>query len=180
MLENEESQEEEKVSIYTIILRVGSIEAGPPLSTILGNHGINTVNFVKELNEHLIDVPNYFFLRIKITIFSSNTSRYIFEVFEPSLFQCIRVLSYKKTLRKFVGGKFEDFILLVINLEDFYSACYIKYGYIDESLLKMAYSIVKSSNIKIYDDDSEDEENEDENEDEDEDEDEDESNNDDF
>lgn len=145
-------QEVEKIKFYTIILRIGSIEAGPPLSTILGNHGINTVNFVKELNEFLNNCPNYFFLRIKITIFISTVSRYVFEVVEPSLFQCLKVISFKKVFKQKVKGKYEDVVYKFVNLKDIYFVCFLKYGYVNDELLKTVFSSIKSSNLKIYDD----------------------------
>jgi len=149
--QDQDQDQEERINIYTIILRIGSIEAGPPLSTILGNHGINTVNFVKELNDFLSNCPNYFFIRIKITVFTTNVSRYIFEVFEPSLFQCLKVVSYKKVFKELVKGKNIDVTYNVINLKDIYSICYIKYGYVDEVMLKSVASSIKSSNLVIFD-----------------------------
>ena len=40
---------------FSIYLRMGSVESGPPLSTILGNFGINTIKFVKDLNEFTVN-----------------------------------------------------------------------------------------------------------------------------
>jgi ribosomal protein L11 len=80
---------------FSIYLRMGSVESGPPLSTILGNFGINTVKFVKDLNEFTSELPTYFLLVVNVVINSDKT--YKFELSEPSVTQLLRILSKKKT-----------------------------------------------------------------------------------
>src|SRR5260221_714117 len=63
---------------FSLILRMGKIESGPPLSTILGNIGINTVKVVKELLESTQMLPDYFLLEVKIIVYFDKT--YIFSI----------------------------------------------------------------------------------------------------
>jgi ribosomal protein L11 len=44
--------------IINIIIRSKSAESGPPLGTVLGNLGVNTVKFVKEFNDFTNDYLN--------------------------------------------------------------------------------------------------------------------------
>jgi len=64
---------QEIIKVFSLNLRMGQIEAGPPLSTILGNFGINTVKFCKELNEFTNLLPNFFVLEVKIIINSDKS-----------------------------------------------------------------------------------------------------------
>lgn len=43
-----------KISLF---LRAQSVDSGPPLGTILGNLGVNTVKFCKDFNEFTKDIP---------------------------------------------------------------------------------------------------------------------------
>jgi len=55
-------------TLITIYIRANSAEAGPPLGTILGNLGINTVKFCKDFNEYTQGLPNYLKLSLKIVV----------------------------------------------------------------------------------------------------------------
>ena len=51
-------------------------EATPPLGTVLGNLGVNTVNFCKEFNSYTADLPSYFTLAVYIEIFNNRSYRF--------------------------------------------------------------------------------------------------------
>ena len=55
---------------FSMFLRAKNVDSGPPLSTILGNYGVNTIAFCKEFNEFTKELPNYFLLEIKLRITS--------------------------------------------------------------------------------------------------------------
>jgi len=44
----------------------GSAEPAPPLGTILGNLGVNTIQFCEEFNLYTKNLPNYFYLKVAI------------------------------------------------------------------------------------------------------------------
>jgi large subunit ribosomal protein L11 len=52
-------------------------ESGPPLGTVLGNLGVNSVKFCKEFNEFCIDIPNYLKLSVEIDIFENNSFEFL-------------------------------------------------------------------------------------------------------
>jgi large subunit ribosomal protein L11 len=124
---------EEIVIKLTIYIRANSAESGPPLGTILGNIGVNTVKFCKEFNEHTKDLPNYFILRVCIII--SENKSFTFTIELPSIGFLIYLLKKEETLKN------KDGVVTVTN-----------YIYL-EDLLKLSkfkfpnYDIKKSSKI---------------------------------
>ena len=51
-------------------------EAVPPLGTILGNIGVNTIKFCDEFNNYTKELPNYFLLKVYIIIFENKTFKF--------------------------------------------------------------------------------------------------------
>lgn len=51
-------------------------DAAPPLGTVLGNLGVNTVNFCKEFNTFTADLPSYFTLSVSIEVLSNRSYRF--------------------------------------------------------------------------------------------------------
>jgi large subunit ribosomal protein L11 len=78
-----EGSEKKKIHYINIGVNAQMAEAGPPLGTVLGNLGVNTVKFCKEFNEFTNDVPNYLKLRVQISIMENKS--YSFVVREPSV-----------------------------------------------------------------------------------------------
>jgi len=58
-------------------------ETGPPLGTILGNLGVNTLRFTKDFNEFTKDLPEYFKLRVFVSIYEDKTFNFFVE--KPTL-----------------------------------------------------------------------------------------------
>jgi len=123
VLKNYDIDTSNKFSIY---LRMGSVESGPPLSTILGNFGINTVKFVKDLNEYTSELPTYFLLVVNVVINSDKS--YKFEINEPSVTQLLRILSRKKQIYILAQGGLKTIDIKVINITDLYFISYTKFG----------------------------------------------------
>jgi len=48
----------------------------PPLGTILGNIGVNTINFCDEFNNYTKNLPNYFLLQVKIDIYENKSFKF--------------------------------------------------------------------------------------------------------
>jgi ribosomal protein L11 len=132
---------------FSIYLRMGSVESGPPLSTILGNFGINTVKFVKDLNEFTSELPTYFLLVVNVVINSDKT--YIFELSEPSVTQLLRILSKKKQIYILAQGGLKTIDIKVINIKDLYFICYTKFGNFDDSSFRMLYGSICSLDMYI-------------------------------
>lgn len=69
-------------------------ESGPPLGTVLGNLGLNTVKFCKDFNDLTKELPTYFNLRVLILI-NENRS-FSFKVSSPPLASLINLLKYDR------------------------------------------------------------------------------------
>jgi len=132
---------------FSIYLRMGCVESGPPLSTILGNFGINTVKFVKDLNEFTSELPTYFLLVVNVVINSDKS--YKFELSEPSVTQFLRILSRKKQINILAQGGLKTVDIKVININDLYFICYNKFGNYDDSSLRMLYGSICSLDMYI-------------------------------
>ena len=133
----------------TINIRASIAESGPPLGTILGNIGVNTLKFCKEFNDFTQDLPNFLLLRVHISVAENKT--FTFLVYYPSLGFLIFLL------KKEVTGKTRDgifFSYYYILLEDFLKLAKLKLPGVN---LKEAAKIIKgsllSANIKLLKDD---------------------------
>jgi len=134
---------------FSIYLRMGSVESGPPLSTILGNFGINTIKFVKDLNEFTSDLPTYFLLVVNVVINFDRT--YKFDINEPSVTQFLRILSYKKQIFVLSQGGLKTIDIKVINIKDLYFISKIKFNNYNDSSLRMLYGSISSLDMYISD-----------------------------
>jgi len=139
--------DESPTNKFSIYLRMGSVESGPPLSTILGNFGINTVKFVKDLNEFTSELPTYFLLVVNVVINSDKT--YKFELNEPSVTQLLRILSRKKQIYVLAQGGLKTIDIKVIDIKDLYFICYTKFGNFDDSSFRMLYGSICSLDMYI-------------------------------
>lgn len=138
---------EEIVKKVIIFMRAGSIEANPPLSTILGNLGLNTNNFCKEFNDFSKELPNYFLLKVEVSIFNDRSFKFFIN--EPSSTLLINLVLKKNYVKIKKSGGIKINEINVINLFDFLLISKFKFGSINEKFLRMLYSSVLSSGIKI-------------------------------
>lgn len=132
---------------FSIGLRMGKIEAGPPLSTILGNIGINTVKFCKELNDFTKDLPYFFLLEVKIYIFIDKT--YQFNIIEPSIALLLRLVSIKKEIKVKISGGYKSKLVNAVKLEDIYLISFFKFNNCFENSLKSIYGTLFSLNLYV-------------------------------
>src|ERR1044072_8894290 len=100
-----------------LYIKAGQAESGPPLGTILGNIGVQTVKFCKEFNEFTKELPSYFILKVKILI--SENKNFTFVVEQPSIGFIIFLLKKEEKFKRKDGVEdslyyiqFEDIIKL--------------------------------------------------------------------
>lgn len=131
-----------KLELY---IRANGAESGPPLGTTLGNIGVNTIKFCKEFNEYTQDLPNYFLLKVNITV-NENRS-FIFSVSLPSIGFLIYLLKKEEILIDASGSSYNIYYLI---LEDFLQLCkFILPTYKLEDSSKILRGTLLSSNIII-------------------------------
>jgi large subunit ribosomal protein L11 len=132
---------------FSMFLRANSVEANPPLSTILGNYGVNTVSFCKEINEYTKELPNYFLFEVLITI--KEDKSFSFLIKEPSTSFLIKLCVHNFIVFKKGQGGLKEFTIKSIFLKDIYIISFFKYGYCDIFTLKIIYGILRSFNYSI-------------------------------
>src|ERR1700722_14044120 len=120
----------------TIFLRAQMAESGPPLGTILGNLGINTIKFCKEFNDFTSDLPSYFLLKVKILILEDKSINFTVKL--PSIGNLIGLLKFDRKVEQ--SGK--EIIESCILMKHVVQLAKLKFPHLD---LKFSMSIVCGS-----------------------------------
>jgi len=137
----------EVVKNFSIFLRSNKVEAGPPLSTILGNFGINTVKFVKDFNEYTSELPDYFLLVVRISVFSDKS--YSFELAEPTISLLLRICSNEKDFLVRGSGGYKPNKYKVITVDDIILVSYFKFGFFNHRTFKIIFGILTSMDLYV-------------------------------
>jgi len=87
----------EVVHRLTIFIRAQSAEATPPLGTVLGNLGVNSIKFCKEFNEFTQDLASYISLGVSITVMENRSYSFLI-ISGPSMGQLLSLLRYEAPL----------------------------------------------------------------------------------
>jgi large subunit ribosomal protein L11 len=139
--------DKEIIKTFSISLRSSKVESGPPLSTILGNFGINTVKFVKDFNDFTKDLSDYFLLVVVINVY--NDKSYDFLLKEPSISLLLRLVSFDKDFLVKGSGGYRPFKYKVIILHDIFLISFFKFGYCDDKTLRLILGTIQSMNLNV-------------------------------
>lgn len=101
--------------ILEVFIQSGNAESGPPLGTVLGNLGLNTVKFCQEFNNFTKDLPSYFTLKVKIFIYDNRT--FSFSVQRPSTGFLLKLLKFDFIFYVRLKGRFskQNFSCISVN-----------------------------------------------------------------
>jgi len=123
-------EEKEILRMFSIYLRANSLEANPPLSTILGNYGVNTIKFCERFNEFTKDLPTYLILKTRIILYVDKT--FDFGIEDPSVSFLLRLVAKETSIFFKTMGGFKKKSILVVGWEDFLLIVFFKFGKISE------------------------------------------------
>jgi hypothetical protein len=99
-----------------LYLQSQSVEAAPPLGTILGNLGVNTVKFCEEFNKQTSKLPSYFVIRVFISVYENRTFSFFSDDF--SLTYAIKALKFSKIIKIWHFDRFNDKTIFCVRLSD--------------------------------------------------------------
>lgn len=139
--------EKEIIKLFSISLRAGKVESGPPLSTILGNFGINTVKFVKDFNDYTKELPEYFLLEVEVNIYNDRT--YSFFLKEPNICFLLKLASFNKDFLLKGSGGYRPKKFKVLKLDDIIYISFFKFGICNERTLKLILGTVSSMDLYV-------------------------------
>jgi large subunit ribosomal protein L11 len=131
--------------ILTLYIKAGQAESGPPLGTILGNIGVQSIKFCKEFNEYTKELPTYFLLKVKIII--EENKSFTFSISQPPLGSLIYLLKKEEKIKNKEGS---ELIINYIFFEDLIRLAKFKFP---EFKLERSINIIKgnlyTSNVQI-------------------------------
>jgi len=104
-------------------------EAVPPLGTILGNIGVNTIKFCEEFNLFTKELPLYFSLKVVLHIFDNRSFKFL--VNSPSTGFLLNLLKFEKKIKVKVHNRMHDKILICIHLKDLIQIALFKFPHLD-------------------------------------------------
>lgn len=138
----------EVTHIKKCFLTARAAEPIPPLGTILGNLGVNTVKFCEEFNIFTKNLPIYFSLKVVIFIFENRS--FEFKVFFPSVGFILNLLKFEKTIKVFFFDRYHDKVIACVKLQDAIKLAKFKFPELE---LQQSFSIIlatiKSMNLII-------------------------------
>jgi ribosomal protein L11 len=124
-----------------VYIQSQNAEAAPPLGTILGNVGVNTVKFCDEFNKFTMNLSSYLIVKVKIDINENKTFK--FSILSLNITYLINLLKFRKILKK-------DKEFNCISLKNVILLALFKFpNLILEYSLRIFCGILKSMNIII-------------------------------
>lgn len=134
--------------IKIVYIQVQNAEPTPPLGTILGNIGVNTVKFCDEFNKFSKSLPSFLIVKVKIYINENKT--FHFNIQSLSITYILKLLRYKHIVKMYINNRLCDKEIMCIKLKDIIVLSLFKFPdkQLNESL-NIFFGIVKSMNLKI-------------------------------
>jgi large subunit ribosomal protein L11 len=100
-------------------------EPSPPLGTILGNLGVNTIKFCEEFNKVTKNLPLYFLLKTQIFIYENRSFTFKLKCSSTCFF--LNLLKFEKTIKIRIHDRFHEKVINCILLKDILQLALFKY-----------------------------------------------------
>lgn len=131
-----------------VYIQSQSAEAAPPLGTILGNVGVNTIKFCDEFNKFTKLLPSYFIIKVLINI--NDNKSFTFSIISISITYILKLLRFKTSIKLRQNNNFILQEIFCIKLKDILILSLFKFP--NKSLLEsfsIIFGITKSMNLHI-------------------------------
>jgi large subunit ribosomal protein L11 len=134
--------------IKNLFIQSQSADPSPPLGTVLGNLGVNTVMFCTSFNLFTKTLPTYFLLKVIIYIQENRSAT--FKINLPSTCYILNLLKFEKTIKIKEKDRLNDKVISCVLLPQILALSKFKFPYLSlEQSFKMVYGSLKSMNIVI-------------------------------
>lgn len=129
-------------------LKANSATVSPPLSSVLGNLGLNTSNFCKEFNNLTEDLPEYLLIKVFLKVDLSSRT-WVIKLGKVAITYIFRLISLKKKKKFYGSGGFFFKEISYIKLFDFFLVLLFNGNPLIDSEVKNKLSILKSMDISV-------------------------------
>ena len=134
--------------IKILFITSQNADPAPPLGTVLGNLGLNTIKFCKEFNAITSTLPKYFKLKVKIFIFDNRSFQCHY--FYPSTGFILNLLKFSKDFKVFKSDRFITTTFFCISLKNLIKLALFKFPLFDLSQsLPVILGSIKSMKLKV-------------------------------
>jgi len=97
----------------------------PPLGTILGNIGVNTITFCDEFNNYTKNLSNYFLVQVKIDIYENKSFKFFVKK-SPTGF-LLNLLKFEKKIKISYFDRIHEKSIYCINDKDVIKVALFKF-----------------------------------------------------
>lgn len=150
--EKKKKKEKEEIlsnlKFLSFFLKANSATVSPPLSSILGNLGLNTSNFCKEFNKLTEDLAVYLVLKVYIKVDLSSRT-WVIKLGKVPMPYAYSIISFKMKQKQYGAGGFFFKEISYIKLIDFFLLFFFYNIKITDSEIKEKIGILKSMAISI-------------------------------
>lgn len=123
--------------IKTIFIQSQSADPSPPLGTVLGNLGVNTVLFCTNFNLFTKNIPSYFRLRVNIFIYENRSTSFLVNL--PSTGFILGLLKFEKTIKVKVFDRQHEKIISCVKLVEVLKLARLKFPELE---LRQSFNII--------------------------------------
>lgn len=138
------------LKFLSFFLKANSATVSPPLSSVLGNLGLNTSNFCKEFNKLTEDLSVYLMLKVYLKVDLSSRT-WVIKLGGVPVTYIYRIISLKLKKKCYGAGGFFFKEISYINLVDFFLILLFFFKEFNDKEIKNKLSVLKSMNIFIHD-----------------------------
>lgn len=131
-----------------VFIQSQGAEAAPPLGTILGNVGVNTIKFCDEFNKFTKKLPSYLIVKVKIII--NENKSFTFSIVSLSITYLLNLLKFSNIIKVRVHDRIQSNEITCIKLNDILILALFKFpGKNIEESFNIFSGIAKSMNLTI-------------------------------